>query len=448
MATSYPAPVTAMQVGSYFVGQYYQVLKERPELAHQFYTETSSMVRVDGESSESGSTMLQIHSLLMSLNLATIEVKTINSLESWNGGIVVMVSGLVKTKDSIVRRKFVQTFFLAPQDKGFFVLNDIFQFFEDATVPQHSAPMVSESRIDVQLNASSPVMDPPVHNYVLEEEPREYVNSVNIEDNLDDEYNLQEQQHYDEAEAEAALENAYAEDNSISIHTLDAVPVTPDVLDEPAEEPQRKTYASILRAAKAQSAAAAAATAQPSYGRTLPNMSDWEYNPQPAAPAQLPKPTPYVEPVSVVEAADEGYGEDEGLSKSVYVRNLPPTVTNADIEEVFRNFGTIRPDGVAIKIRKEIGVCYAFVEFEDLFGVQNALKASPVMVAGKPVYVEERRANTTGGVRGGRRGRGRGGYQSEGLRGRLGGQSLGRGSNLDNDYSRPRGNGSYFRGSQ
>ncbi|KAL3715465.1 hypothetical protein ACJRO7_007234 [Eucalyptus globulus] len=374
MATSYPAPVTAMQVGSYFVGQYYQVLKERPELAHQFYTETSSMVRVDGESSESGSTMLQIHSLLMSLNLATIEVKTINSLESWNGGIVVMVSGLVKTKDSIVRRKFVQTFFLAPQDKGFFVLNDIFQFFEDATVPQHSAPMVSESRIDVQLNASSPVMDPPVHNYVLEEEPREYVNSVNIEDNLDDEYNLQEQQHYDEAEAEAVLENAYAEDNSISIHTLDAVPVTPDVLDEPAEEPQRKTYASILRAAKAQSAAAAAATAQPSYGRTLPNMSDWEYNPQPAAPAQLPKPTPYVEPVSVVEAADEGYGEDEGLSKSVYVRNLPPTVTNADIEEVFRNFGTIRPDGVAIKIRKEIGVCYAFVEFEDLFGVQNALK--------------------------------------------------------------------------
>lgn len=105
--------------------------------------------------------MQQIHSLLMSLNLATIEVKTINSLESWNGGIVVMVSGLVKTKDSIVRRKFVQTFFLAPQDKGFFVLNDIFQFFEDATVPQHSAPMVSESRIDVQLNASSPVMDPP-----------------------------------------------------------------------------------------------------------------------------------------------------------------------------------------------------------------------------------------------------------------------------------------------
>lgn len=86
-----------------------------------------------------------------------------------------------------------------------------------------------------------------VHNYVLEEEPREYVNSVNIEDNLDDEYNLQEQQHYDEVEAEAVLENAYAEDNSTSLHTLDAVPVAPDVvLDEPVEEPQRKTYASIV----------------------------------------------------------------------------------------------------------------------------------------------------------------------------------------------------------
>lgn len=46
------------QVGSYFVGQYYQVLKEHPELAHQFYTESSSMIRVDGDSSEPASSML------------------------------------------------------------------------------------------------------------------------------------------------------------------------------------------------------------------------------------------------------------------------------------------------------------------------------------------------------------------------------------------------------
>lgn len=91
-----------------------------------------------------------------------------------------------------------------------------------------------------------------------------------------------------------------------------------------------------------------------------------------------------------------------GESKSVYVRNLPSTVTSADIEQEFMNFGRIKPDGIFIRNRKvivlfcpyitecfhvytlkdakiasdiqEIGVCYAFVEFEDIVGVQNAIK--------------------------------------------------------------------------
>lgn len=51
-------PGVLFQVGSYFVGQYYQVLKEHPDLAHQFYMESSSMVRVDGDSNEPASSML------------------------------------------------------------------------------------------------------------------------------------------------------------------------------------------------------------------------------------------------------------------------------------------------------------------------------------------------------------------------------------------------------
>lgn len=79
----------------------------------------------------------QIHGLLLSLNLTSIEVKTINCLESLRGGILVAVSGLVRTKDFNGKRKFVQTFLLAPQDTGYFVLNDIFQFSDDNGVYQH-----------------------------------------------------------------------------------------------------------------------------------------------------------------------------------------------------------------------------------------------------------------------------------------------------------------------
>lgn len=47
-----------LQVGSYFVGQYYLVLQQQPDRVHQFYTEGSTMIRVDGDSSESASAML------------------------------------------------------------------------------------------------------------------------------------------------------------------------------------------------------------------------------------------------------------------------------------------------------------------------------------------------------------------------------------------------------
>lgn len=84
--------------------------------------------------------------------------------------------------------------------------------------------------------------------------------------------------------------------------------------------------------------------------------------------------------------------------KSVYVRNVPTTMSASEIGEEFKKFGKLRPDGVAIRTRKvcfcfasspsyfssrylnfisslqDIDVCYAFVEFEDIFGVQNAVK--------------------------------------------------------------------------
>lgn len=47
-----------LQVGSYFVGQYYQVLQQQPDRVHQFYADGSTVIWVDGDSSESASEML------------------------------------------------------------------------------------------------------------------------------------------------------------------------------------------------------------------------------------------------------------------------------------------------------------------------------------------------------------------------------------------------------
>lgn len=40
------------QVGSYFLTGYYNVLTNQPQLANQFYTENSSVVRLDCETGQ------------------------------------------------------------------------------------------------------------------------------------------------------------------------------------------------------------------------------------------------------------------------------------------------------------------------------------------------------------------------------------------------------------
>lgn len=48
------------QVGAYFVGQYYQVLQQQPDFVHQFYSDASTVLRVDGNTRETASAMLVI----------------------------------------------------------------------------------------------------------------------------------------------------------------------------------------------------------------------------------------------------------------------------------------------------------------------------------------------------------------------------------------------------
>jgi hypothetical protein len=100
----------------------------------------------------------QIHALVMSLNYTGIEIKTAHSLESWSGGVIVMVSGSVQSKDNH-RRKFMQTFFLAPQEKGYFVLNDIFHFVEEDLIHHHhhQAVLLAQSNLDPKLNVPSTI---------------------------------------------------------------------------------------------------------------------------------------------------------------------------------------------------------------------------------------------------------------------------------------------------
>lgn len=84
----------------------------------------------------------------MLLDFTGIEIKAINSLESWSGGVLVVVSGSAKSLKFRGRRKFMQTLLLAPQEEGYFILNDIFHFLSTEVIHQHPESLVLESRVD------------------------------------------------------------------------------------------------------------------------------------------------------------------------------------------------------------------------------------------------------------------------------------------------------------
>jgi hypothetical protein len=451
MASPFHLPVTAAQVGTYFVGQYYQVLQQQPDIVHKFYSDSSTVVRVDGNTRETASAMLQIHNLVMSLNYIGIEIKTAHSLESWNGGVLVMVSGSVHINDLRNRRKFVQTFFLAPQENGYFVLNDIFQYMED-DVPIHQHLPVAylpQAGLDSEYNSST-VVHEPVPNYI---QSRDFIVSK-IEDNgVVDHYSFSDQEQLKQvSEAEQIIEDnvqEIAHSNGGSIqnsmnHVQEHLSVP---VEELAAEPPKHTYASILQVSKGQYMPI---VTQPNYNKTTTAPSERDHVADPTPQKFKPPPSAAVEPNTVVEDSS-AVEEDSGEFKSVYVKNVPPTASTSEIAEEFKKFGKIKPDGVAIRTRKDIDAFYAFVEFEDITGVQNAIKAFSVDICGQQVYIEGRRPsrNGIGAVRGGRgRGRGRGSsYRMEG-RGNFRSRRPSRGRNHDNDndnYNAENGNNGYYR---
>ncbi|TYG61869.1 hypothetical protein ES288_D07G183300v1 [Gossypium darwinii] len=243
-----------------------------------------------------------------------------------------MVSGSVKIKDFSSRRKFVQTFFLAPQEKGYFVLSDILQFIDDGETSQLPASTLQENKHDAQPNLSSPVAEPQYSDYVLEEEAREYVNSVHIDDDPIDKYSLPEQPQEEDFEDEVVVEEAPADETLASHHNVvgivQEIPAMP--LEEPVGELPRKTYASIVQLRVPKEQAVSSVRVQPSYNKVSQSTSEWDHIPEPTS-QQSHLAWLDVSESAAEKAVEEGLVSEEGEYigdyKSVYVRNLPSTVT-------------------------------------------------------------------------------------------------------------------------
>lgn len=454
MASALSNPITAVQVGTCFVGQYYHVLQQQPEFVHQFYTDRSMMHRLDRDKQEIATGMVEIHNCVMSLNYTgcVIEIKSADAQNSLNGGVLVMVTGSIQRKDGDIKNNFVQTFFLAPQEKGYYVLNDIFRFSEDDSYVEKQADLgINGGNHESHLNSASPLPEPALEpsSPVAAEMKREFTAASPDEIEAIADYEVSEPHEIPIIEDKLVENPIEVSVVTSSVVTASEAASSPAPVEEPLGEAPKHTYASILRVAKG-----ASTTTQPYQtptNKVVAVVSEWQPAPQATQQQlpQLPLGSTVVDEVHPNGSDDIVGSENEGDGRSIYVRNLSATVTSSELEMEFRKFGKIRPGGVSVVNRKDTGVCYAFIDFEDSSSVQNATAASPMPFGNKQIYIEEKRSSSSSS-RGRRGGRGRG-FQNEGgrVRGGYGTRGYGRGSGQEfgREYSSRGRGGSGSRGS-
>lgn len=143
---SSPAPphrnVVPSEVGWQFVPQYYTFVNKSPDRLHCFYTKKSTFIHgTEGDDDNKPCHGQQeIHAKITSLGFedCKVYIHSVDAQSSADGGIIIQVIGEMSNKGESWR-KFVQTFFLAEQPNGYFVLNDIFRFLREET-PEDEAP--------------------------------------------------------------------------------------------------------------------------------------------------------------------------------------------------------------------------------------------------------------------------------------------------------------------
>ncbi|XP_021720099.1 ras GTPase-activating protein-binding protein 1-like [Chenopodium quinoa] len=416
------------EVGNAFARQYYTILQQSPALVYRFYQDISKLGR-PGDDGVMGftSTMDAINAKILSYGSLKADIKFVDAQESYNGGVIVLVTGSLIYADES-KRGFIQTFFLAPQDKGFFVLNDMLRFVED--VPHQNG------RQNGSIAPTAPIHEeaPPVQeNHVIEESNGEVYNPhengvLQVEE--------EEEEPVAEVVDEVPTDPQVAVESTVKVEVESNIKV-PDELPNESQAP-KKSYASIVM----KDTPVTAPTLN--LPKSAPKAQEQQI-PVKAAPlaANLP---------SSADVVDDGNNhEPEGEGHSIYMRNLPFNVPYLVVEEAFKGFGPIKSGG--IQIRKNNTFSFGFVEFEVAGAARSAIEASPITIAGCEVVVEEKKSTGSRGPIRGRfpSGRGGGGFKGEGGRGHGGyggGRGYGRGEGNRNDFGNRGGGRGYHNRSE
>ncbi|KAK8869873.1 hypothetical protein IAR55_000441 [Kwoniella newhampshirensis] len=188
-------------VGWQFVPQYYNFVNKQPHRLHCFYNKRSTFIHgEEGEEAPIALGQQEIHERIVAIgyNQCKVYIHSIDSQSSSNGGIIILVIGEMSNSNG-PWRKFTQTFFLAEQPNGYFVLNDIFRYLkedvdedeeveeepqqaEEQAQPQAAEPEAPAAPVEVEApSAPEEITQEPASAPVPEPEPVSAPAEVNEE---------------------------------------------------------------------------------------------------------------------------------------------------------------------------------------------------------------------------------------------------------------------------
>ncbi|CAH8385923.1 unnamed protein product [Eruca vesicaria subsp. sativa] len=417
-------------VGNAFVHQYYHILHQSPQHVHRFYQEISKLGRPEDNGTMSITSTLQaIDKKILALGCGVMgaEIASVDTQESYGGGFLVLVTGYLTGKDG-VRRTFTQTFFLAPQEIGYFVLNDMFRYIDEATVVCGTQFPVNNIQVLVNIHQDPHAAQDITEDFVQEKYVQEN-HVVEQSDVLSDSINGP-QVFTPTEEEQASVTEEVPTPGIVNEAPIDVQKVGES--DSRTGEVPKRSYASIVMVMK-ENAAPMSASRTPTKVVEPKRQEDQA--------THVPPPTPFSEKsdsgANVAVNGNDQHNE-RAASPSIYLKGLPLDATPSLLENELQKFGVIRTNGVQVRSQK--GFCFGFVEFEAISSVQSAIEASPIILNGQKVVVEEKRSTGRGK---GRSAFGAGtGYRNEGGRGRGrfgGGRGGGNGRNDFNGYGNNRG---------
>ncbi|GMH01792.1 hypothetical protein Nepgr_003631 [Nepenthes gracilis] len=431
---------SAEVVGHAFVSQFYHILHATPDVVCRFYQDSSTMSRPGPDGSlTTVTTMKGINDLILSLDSKDYksEILTADAQASYMEGVIVLVTGCLTGKDN-VRRKFTESFFLAPQDKGYFVLNDTFRFVDEDRLSEDNPLEVKD--IDKDAPAAPCTPDPETTR-ILDNSQAGHAIAEGITDS-----NVESCLPSENEERSVVIEGVVPQ---VVSSCNDVQPVVGPVSNAHEDTP-KKSYASIVKDMKDSAGTTYVPT---STARTSASNAGQQSSGTGAAAARQQsrgtaepvagkqKQGAAVSAVTSESSANGNNGrgcyvdqaEDKGFS--IYIGNLPIDATTELVELEFLKFGPIKRGG--IQVRGNRGFCFGFVEFESLSSMQNALKVSRIRIGGHNAFIEEKKTTTR--VNNGLNSPPsvRSGYHNDSFRGR-GNFSSGRGGYGNNDYGRRR----------